>query len=163
MNGLNQVRGAVIETLLRGGLTAVAAYDGKAKRYPGPVIAVDVAEAGGKALALCSYLGQVYDEGSGTVKELYGRQLTVGISLEVRAPAAADCETAMESAAELLMGGLPSGLRPGEQSWEAVSWDRDNQLFLRRGRVSCRAYFTAQTDEGDGTLLDFILKGVMTT
>ena len=163
MNGLNQVRGAVIAALNGGGLTAVAAYEGKAKQYPGAVIAVDVAEAAGKAMALCSYLGKTYDESTGTVKELYGRQLTVGISLEVRATAAADCETAMETAAELLMTGLPTGLRPGEQSWEAVSWDRDNQLFLRRGRVSCRAYFIAETGQEDGTLLDFILKGVMTT
>lgn len=163
MNGLNQVRSAVIAALADGGLTAVAAYEGKAKRYPGAVIAVDVAEAAGKAMALCSYLGKTYDEQSGTVKELYGRQLTVGISLEVRAPVAADCETAMETAAERLMSSLPSGLRPGEQSWEAVCWDRDNQLFLRRGRVSCRAYFTAQADEEDGTLLDFILKGVLSS
>ena len=163
MNGLNQVRGAVIAALTGGGLTAVAAYDGKAKRYPGAVVAVDVAEATGKTMAFCSYLGKTYDEATGTVKELYGRQLTVGIALEVRAPAAADCETVMETTSELLMSTLPSGLRPGEQSWEAVSWDRDNQLFLRRGRVSCKAYFTAETGQEDGTFLDFILKGVMTT
>lgn len=163
MNGLNQVRGAVVQVLEDGGLTALAAYAGKAKRYDGPVITVDVAQAAGRAMALCSYLGKTYDEQAGTVKELYGRQLEVAISLEARAPAAEECENTMEAASELLVNRLPAGLRMGEQSWEAVSWDRDNQMFVRKGRFCCRAYFTAETDQEAGTLLDFILKGVMTT
>ena len=63
MNGLNQVRGAVIAALNGGGLTAVAAYEGKAKRYPGAVIAVDVAEAAGKAMTgrIITYDHAVYD------------------------------------------------------------------------------------------------------
>ena len=81
MNGLNQVRGAVIAALNGGGLTAVAAYEGKAKRYPGAVIAVDVAEAAGKAMALCSYLGKTYDESTRTVRSLWP-PVTVGISLK---------------------------------------------------------------------------------
>lgn len=163
MNGLNQVRDAVLAVLTGAKLTAVASYAGPAKRYAGPVVTVDVAETMGRTAGLCSYLGQSWDEDSGTVRELYGRQLEVGLSLEVRAPAAADCETAMETAAEALLCTLPSGLRPGEQSWEAVCWEKETQMFLRRGRLACRAFFLAQTDQEGETLLDFILKGVMTS
>lgn len=163
MNGLNQVRDAVIQTLKQGGLTAVPARNGPAKQYTGPVTAVDVAEASSKAGALCSYLGERWDEKAGTVRELYGRRLELSVALDVRAAAAADCVSTMESVAELLMTRLPSGIRCGEQSWEAVSWDRDHQLFLRRGKLRCQAYFTAEAHPESGTLSDFVLKGVITS
>lgn len=161
MNGLNQIRAAVLTALQSAGLTAVPAFDGTAHRYAAPVTAVDVADAGSRPVGFGDYLGESYDETEGTVRELYGRQLDVTVSLEVRAPAAAECETAMETAAQTLLCALPSGIRPGELSWEAVSWDRHNQLFLRRGRLRCRAAFTAETDPESGTLLDFTLKGVV--
>ena len=164
MTGLNQVRTAVIQTLRSAGLAAVAAYDGAVRQYGGAVAAVDVAEASGKPAALGSYLGQEYDPEKGTVVERYGRTLEVVLSLDIRAPSAADCEAGCETAAEaLLSGGLPSGLRLGEQSWEAVSWDKANQMFLRKGRAAGRAFFTATAEEDSGVLLDFILKGVLTS
>jgi hypothetical protein len=161
VNGLNQIRDAVIQTLKNAGLAAIPAWEGTAKRYARPVVAVDVAQAAGGAMALGSYLGEVYDKAAGTVRELYGRRLEVCISLEVRAPAASGCESAMESAAETLMRALPSGLRPGEQEWKGLSWDAGSQMFLRTGSLQCRAYFTASSEAGDGDLLDFILKGVV--
>ncbi len=164
MTGLNQVKAAVIETLQKAGLSAVTAYDGAAKRYDGPVAAVDVAEAAGKPGAFDSYLGQVYDPEAGTVVERYGRKLDVTLSVDVRAPTAAACEEGCERAAEaLLSGGLPSGLRLGEQSWEAVAWDKANQMFLRKGRAVGRAFFTATAEVDSGVFLDFILKGVLTS
>jgi hypothetical protein len=164
MTGLNQVRTAVVQTLTAAGLTAVTAYDGEAKRYDVPVAAVDVAEVTGKPMAMGSYLGQVYDETAGTVRELYGRRLELSLLLEVRAPGAAECETACETAAQAIMsGGLPSGLRLGEQSWEAVTWDKAAKMFLRRGHAAGTAYFTASAEEESGELLEFTLKGVVTT
>jgi hypothetical protein len=163
MTGLNQVRDAVLQILQAAGLTAVAAWDGAAKRYEGAVAAVDVAEASGKPAAIGGYLGQVYDAETDTVAERYGRTLEVVLSIDVRAPTAALCETGCETAAEaLLSGGLPSGLRLGEQSWEGVAWDRATQMFLRKGRAVGRAFFTATAEEDSGPLLDFILKGVRT-
>jgi len=163
MTGLNQVRDAVVKTLRDAGLTAMAAYGGAAKRYDGAVASVDVAEAVGKPGGFDSYLGQVYDPEAGTVIERYGRRLDVTLSIEVRAPDASACEEGCERAAEaLLSGGLPSGLRLGEQSWEGVSWDKANQMFLRKGRAVGRAFFTAAAEEGSDALLrDFILKGVL--
>lgn len=162
MTGLNQVRAAVIQALREAGLTAVAAYDGAARQYDGAVAAVDVAEASGKPAALGSYLGQEYDPETGTIAERYGRTLEVVLSLDVRAPSAVDCEAGCETAADVLLSdGLPSGLRLGEQNWEAVSWDKANQMFLRKGRATGRAFFTATAEEDSGVLLDFILKGVL--
>jgi hypothetical protein len=145
-------------------LTAVPAWTGAAKRYSGAVVAVDVAEVAGKPMALGNYLGETYDEVRGTIRELYGRRLSVSISLEVRAVTAEDCEKGCEAAADaLLSGGLPSGLRFEEQTWEAVSWDQSNQMFLRKGCVKAQAYFIAKTDQETGILLDFTLKGVLST
>ena len=68
----------------------------------------------------------------------------------------------IQPAAEVLLGGLPSGIRPGELSWEALSWERETESFLRRGRLQCRAWFQAQIEDGNTMFLDFQLKGAVT-
>ena len=161
MNGLNQVRDAIIASLQGASLCAVPAWEGKAKRYDGAVVSVDIAQTAGKSFAMGSYLGQVYDAQQGTVRELYGRRLEATIVLEVRAPVAAECEEIIENACDALSQGLPSGLKLREQSWDAVSWDSENQMFLRRGELQCDAYFTAETEEEEPAFLDFTLKGVL--
>lgn len=44
-----------------------------------------------------------------------------------------------------------------------MSWDKTNQMFLRKGRALGRAFFTATAEEDSGLMLHFILKGVVTT
>ena len=61
----------------------------------------------------------------------------------------------------MLLGGLPEGIRPGELSWEALTWEKETGLFLRRGKLRCEALFLAEAGEEGETFLDFILKGVM--
>ena len=164
MTGLNQIRDAVVAALRSAGMNALAAHAGKTAEITGPVLTVDVGEVAQQQAALCSYLGEQTDANSGEPREVYGRRLDVTIALEARAPAAADCESACESAAEVLLGdGLPSGLRMGVQSWEAVTWDKTNRLFLRRGSVKCRALFLALADAESADLLEFTLKGVLTS
>ena len=68
-----------------------------------------------------------------------------------------------ETAADVLLGQLPSGVRPAELAWEALQWERETEMFLRRGRLRCRALFVAQAEEEGEVFLDFILKGVVTT
>lgn len=162
MKELMQVRDAVITALNDGGLTALAAFpDEKAKRYSGAVAAVAVGGAEGKTMGFCNYLGEVYDETAGTVQELYGKLLEGDITVSVRAERAADCETGCETAAEVLLGGLPEGIRPGELRWDALKWERATGMFLRQGNLRCQAVFTARTQEDGEVFLDFILKGVM--
>lgn len=161
MNGLNQVRDAVIDALKGAGLTAAVAFEGAAKAYQSPVATVDVAAAEGKSVGLCGYLGERWDEETGSARELYGMQMDVTISVNVRAERAAECETAMEAAAGALMEKLPAGLRLGRMSWGGIAWDKATGMFLRRGSAACRAVFLAEDAGEEGTLLDFILKGTM--
>ena len=162
MKELAQVRQAVIDALNAGGVTAMEAFPAdRAKRWPGAVAAVAVGAAEGKALGFCNYLGETYDKEAGTVRELYGKQLEGDIALELRAERAADCETGCATATDILLGKLPSGIRPGELSWEALALEKTTGMFLRRGSLRCQAVFTAQADEEGETFLDFILKGVI--
>ena len=64
---------------------------------------------------------------------------------------------------QLVLLGILVGIRPGELNWEALTWERETGLFLRRGRLRCRAYFLARAEEGDTVFLDFRLKGAVTT
>ena len=163
MKELSQVRRAVIQALNQAGLTALEAFPGgRARAYDGPVAAVAVGAAEGKNLGFCSYLGERYDEEAGTVRELYGKLLEGEITVDVRAETAAACEAGCEQAAEVLLGGLPAGIRPGELRWEALTWERAPGLFLRRGSLRCQAVFTAESREDGALFLDFILKGVLT-
>lgn len=161
MNGLNQVRDAVIAALKGAGLTAVPAFEGVAKAYQGPVAAVDVAAAEGKSVGLCGYLGEKRDQKTGDVRELYGVQMEVTISVGVRAEGAGQCETAMETAAGALMEKLPAGLKLGKMSWGGIAWDKATGMFLRKGSAACKAVFLAEDAGEKGTLLDFILKGTI--
>ena len=62
----------------------------------------------------------------------------------------------------VMLGSLPSGLRPTELKWEETGWDEDTSMFLRRGSLSCSAFFTALAEEDGALISDFILKGVVT-
>lgn len=160
---LTQVREAVISALQNAGLTALAAFPAeRARSYETAVAAVAVGTAQGRAMGFCNYLGEVRSEDGGQVKELYGKQLEGIITVDVRGRRAADCEAGCETAAEALLGELPAGIRPGELCWEALTWERETGMFLRRGRLQCRAYFLAESREDGAEFLDFILKGVMT-
>lgn len=162
MKELTQVRQAVMDALSTAGITALEAFpDRRAKSYGGAVAAVAVGAAEGKNLGFCNYLGEIYDEEAGTVRELYGKQLEGDITVDIRAERAADCESGAATAAEVLLGGLPAGIRPGELRWEALAWEKATGMFLRRGSLRCQAIFVAESREESGVFLDFILKGVM--
>lgn len=164
MRELSQIRDAVVSALAAEGVAALDAYpDQRARRYGCPVAAVAVETAESRTVGFCNYLGEVFDAGTGAPRELYGKQLEAVISVEIRGQRAADCEQGCETAAEVLLVGLPSGIRPGELSWEGLSWERGTESFLRRGRLQCRACFQAQTADESAVFLDFILKGAVTT
>jgi len=162
MKELTQVRQAVLDALKGAGMQALAAFPAeRAKRYSGAVATVAVGAAEGSGLGFCNYLGECWDEAAGTVRELYGKQLEGEIVVDIRAERAADCESGCEAAAEVLLGGLPAGIRPGELRWESLQWEKTTGLFLRRGVLRCRAVFVAESTEDSEAFLDFILRGVM--
>ena len=164
MRELTQIRQAVIAALEEAGMTASAAFpDQKAKTYLLPVATVDVGTVQGKEMGFCNYLGEIYDDEAGTVREQYGKLLEGTILVEIRGKSAALCQEGCETAAEVLLGRLPQSIRTGELAWEAVCWEKETQMFLRRCTLHCQAVFIAQRDETEELFLDFRLKGVRTT
>lgn len=164
MKELMQISQAVIDALSEAGVQAMAAFPPeRVKQYDGAVAAVSVGTAEGKAVGFCNYLGQVWDEEAGTVEELYGKQLEAVITVEIQAARASLCEEGCAAAAEVLLGGLPVGIRAGELNWEAISWEKATGMFLRRGGLHCQAVFTARSQEDGTAFLDFTLKGVVCT
>ena len=161
MKELRQMRDAVIRALEAGGLAEEAAFPAKwtaERKTPLAYVAVDT--AGERAVGLCGYLGEARDPAGG-VREVYGKRLEGVISVDVRAERAADCQRGCETAAAVLLGGLPEGIRPGELRWEGLAWERETELFLRRGRLRCEALFLAESEDGGAVFLDFVLKGVL--
>ena len=164
MREMTQIRDAVIQSLQERGLRAMAAFPAeRMKDYDDAVATVDVGTVEGSILGFCNYLGEVYDQERGTVQEVYGKQLEAEILVEIRGKQAALCQSGCETAADVLLGGLPSGIRCGELAWEGLKWEKETEMFLRRGKLGCQAVFVAQSSEGAETFLDFQLKGVMTT
>lgn len=161
MKELRQIRDAVTAALRDAGLAAEAAFPAKwAAERKTPLATVAVGAAEGKALGFCGYLGEARDE-SGAAREVYGKRLEGTVTVDLRAERAADCEGGVELAAAVLLGGLPEGIRPGELSWEALAWEKETGLFLRRGSLRCEALFLAESGEDGGVFLDFQLKGVL--
>ena len=166
MNGLEQVKSAIADALKKAGINAHIAYTpGWAKAYAGPVVAVGLRTGESRNGALSSYLGQRIDPDTQASQEVYGMRLDLTLSLDIYCPprdGTAGCDSVLEALHQIMLEGLPSGLRPTELKWEEAAWDEDTAMFLRRGSLACGAYFVAAASE-DGLLLsDFILKGVVT-
>ena len=71
-------------------------------------------------------------------------------------------DQALDTLHRVMLEGLPTGLKPAELRWEETAWDEATSMFLRRGSLSCSAYFVATATEEGAWLTDFILKGVVT-
>lgn len=161
MKELRQIRDAVISALRTGGLEAEAAFPGRwAAERKAPLATVSVGAAEGRALGFCGYLGETQDQ-TGQVREVYGKRLEGIVAVDVRARRAEDCEHGGETAAAVLLGKLPEGIRPGELSWEALAWEKETGLFLRRGKLRCEALFLAESGDEEPAFLEFVLKGVL--
>lgn len=166
MSGLEQVKSAIAGALEQAGIPARIAYaPGWAKAYEGPVVAVGLRTGESRSGALSSYLGQRIDPDTQDSQEVYGMRLELTLSLDIYCPpkdGTAGCDRVLETLHQIMLNGLPSGLRPTELKWEEAVWDEDASMFLRRGSLACGAYFVAAASEDGLLLTDFILKGVVT-
>lgn len=166
MNGLEQVKAAIAAALERSGVSAQIAYaPGWAKSYQQPVVAVGLRTGESRSGALSSYLGQRIDPKTMASQEVYGMRLELIMSLDIYCPpkeGASGCDKVLDTLHQIMLDGLPSGLRPTELKWEEAVWDKETAMFLRRGSLACGAYFVAAAAEDGALLSDFILKGVVT-
>ncbi len=160
MNGLEQVKQAVAGALNQAGLAVRTAFEpGWAARCDRPVAAVGLRTGESRGGAMGRYLGQTPDR-----REVYGLRLELTLSMDLYSPAelgAPGCDSALETLHQVMLSGLPAGLKPAELRWEETVWDEDTAMFVRRGSLSCGAYFTAEASEDGVLLTDFILKGVV--
>lgn len=165
MNGLEQVKAAIAAALKNAGIAAHTAYaPGWAKAYREPVVAVGLRTGESKGGALGSYLGQKVNPDTLDCREVYGMRLDLVLSLDIYCPpgeGAGRCDNVLEALHQVMLNGLPTGLRPAELKWEETVWDGDTSMFLRRGSLACGAFFVAETNEEQPALTDFILKGVV--
>lgn len=165
MNGLEQVKEAVSAALKKADIRVQTAYAPDwAKAYSGPVVAVGLRTGESRGGALSSYLGQRTDPATQVCQEVYGMRLDLTLSLDIYCPpedGAAGGEGVLEALHQIMLEGLPTGLRPTELKWEEAAWDPDTAMFLRRGSLACSAYFIAAASEDGTEFSDFILKGVV--
>ena len=165
MNGLEQVKEAIAAALEKAEIQVQTAYAPNwAKAYSGPVAAVGLRTGESRGGALSSYLGQRTDPETQTCQEVYGMRLELTLSLDIYSPpkeGAAGGERVLAALHQIMLEGLPAGLRPTELKWEEASWDPDTGMFLRRGSLACSAYFIAEASEDGAVFSDFILKGVV--
>ena len=166
MSGLEQVKTAIAGALEQAGLPAMAAFPPDwVRQCAGPVAAVGLRTGESRGGAIGSYLGQQVDPATLACRELYGMRLELTVSLDIYCPpemGAAGCDGALEKLHQAMLEGLPAGLRPTELKWEEIRWDEDTALLLRKGSLSCSAFFTASASGEDSPALsDFILKGVV--
>ena len=162
---LEQVKEALAGALRRAGVSAQTAFAlDWAKQYDAPVAAVGLRTGGSRGGALGSYLGTRLDPDTQVCREIYGLRLALTLSLDIYSPrsvGAADRESVLERVHQVLLDGLPAGLKAVEFKWEETVWDGDTSMFLRKGSLTCDAYFTAAVTEDGELLSDFILKGVV--
>jgi hypothetical protein len=166
VNGLEQVKTALAGALKNAGIAAHTAYSpGWAKSYHEPVVAIGLRTGESRGGAMGSYMGQRVNPDTLDCQEVYGMRLELVLSLDIYCPpgeGAGRCDYVLEALHQVMLNGLPSGLRPIELKWEETVWDGDTSMFLRRGSLACGAFFVAETSEEQLELADFILKGVLT-
>ena len=162
-SAIEQAKRALCAALERAGLQAETAFASeRAAARESAVAVVGLRRGESRGGGLSSYLGR-RQEGS-RWREVYGLRMELTLSLDLYAPAelgVAGCDRALETLHQVMLEGLPSGLRPKELCWEEAAWDQETAMFLRRGSLRCEAVFTAQAEEDNELVTDFILKGVV--
>ncbi|MCI9677930.1 MAG: hypothetical protein HFF77_03000 [Oscillospiraceae bacterium] len=162
-SAIEQAKRALCAALERAGLQAETAFASeRAAARESAVAVVGLRRGESRGGGLSSYLGR-RQEGS-RWREVYGLRMELTLSLDLYAPAelgTEGCDRALETLHRVMLEGLPSGLRPKELCWEEAAWDQETAMFLRRGSLRCEAVFTAQAEEDNELVTDFILKGVV--
>lgn len=162
MNGLDELRQAMAQYLNEQGVAAVTAWEsGRRVRREEPVVAVSLRSCEGGPSGFQDYLGEQFDEASGTWRELYGKKAELTLGLDIWAPKSggeAACAGLFDRLAQALTLGGPDGLRLREVSCGETTYDGDEGLFHCPAQAVGSVFLIAEATE-DGLFTDFMVKG----
>ena len=165
MTGVQQVKMALTEVLDGAGLAVMSAYsEERLKKYSTAVTAIGLHEMNVTESGAMEYLGERYDAVHDTTPEVYGKKLTLVLSLDVYAPrtlGAGEFEDTAEKITQTMLSALPSGLRVRKMEWGQTAWDKTYGMFRLSATAEYDAYFTAEVEENTAVFTDFILRGVV--
>ncbi len=153
---MEQLIQAMVRALTQAGVHAVAALPNQVMpRFQSAAVAVSISDADCRSAAVYHYLGLLDGE------ELYGRQLTARLRLDVYAPVALGGQGARAEAtrvADILLAGIP-GVNVGEIHVDACAYDAQCDCFTCSVTAQTSAFVYARVSEDSSEFLDFVLKG----
>ena len=162
MMTLDELRQAMAQYLSSCGVAAVTAWEpGRRARREEPVAVVSLRGCEGGPAGFQDYLGERFDEASGTWRELYGKKAELTLGLDIWGPKSggeAACAALFDRVVQALTLGGPDGLRLREVVCGETAYDGDEGLFHCPARAVGTVLLVAQAGE-DGLFTDFMVKG----
>lgn len=165
MTAARQVTSAVAQAITRAGCEALERYGTeRLTARERALCAVGARQVVIEHAGLPEYLGQRTDEATQETREVFGRRLTLRLSLEVYAPRtllAGGCAEATERVTQAMLTALPEGLTLQELRWDETRWDSASGMFRCGGEARYEAYFICEREEDETVFTDFVLRGTV--
>ena len=159
MNGTEELSRRLADHLTSKGLRAVTAWTGRQRAGDGETVAavsLRARESGPPGFQ--NYLGERFDQESGTWEELYGKQEELTFGLDLYGDTAEKVQAALDTLADILDQGGPEGLRPAEFSAGETVYRAEERRYVCPVQARFRVWSYAVARE-EGTFLDFDVRG----
>lgn len=159
MNGLEELRQAVVDFLNAHGLPAVTAWGEERRLRPGNALAaVSLRSMECGVPGFQDYLGERYNEETGQWEELYGRRAELTFGVDVYGATAEAVRAGVNTLSLALSREGPAGLRPVDLHVGETAYRENDRRYMCPAQVRFAAWLAAVTGE-DGSFLDFEVKG----
>ncbi len=162
MTGLDQIRSAMLTTLEKAGLMAVAAwpYQGYQGLTEG-LVAVSVRSCEDQQAGFGHYLGERYDSDTDKWQELYGKKIQIEFGLNIYTPTkggAQESQEIFDKLSEAFQVYAPAGLKVEKLSRGEITLNKTLGVFCCPVEAQCNAFLYAIAEDG-GEFVDFEVKG----
>jgi len=152
-------RQALADYLTDRGIPAVTAWTQAARKGPGQAVcAVSLRGMEGGAPGFQDYLGERYDEESGTWEELYGKRLELTFGLDLLGGSAEQVQAGLDLLTAALEAGGPVGMRFMRFSAGECAYDAAQRRYVCPVQATAQVWSRAVAQEG-GAFLDFTVEG----